>query len=54
MESKIDTTYSHFYVGTYTRKEGHVDGVAEGVYCYKMNELFHFKLFFLPMYSSNL
>ncbi|MFK7932362.1 MAG: lactonase family protein [Saprospiraceae bacterium] len=38
METKVEATYSHFYVGTYTRKEGHVDGVAEGVYCYKMND----------------
>ncbi len=35
----------YLYVGTYTRKEGHVDGKAKGIYVYKMNpktgELLH-------------
>lgn len=27
----------YLYVGTYTRKEGHVDGKAKGIYVYQMN-----------------
>ena len=34
-EEKINT--STIYVGTYTRKEGHVDGKATGIYELKMN-----------------
>lgn len=29
--------FSYLFIGTYTKKEGHVDGKAEGIYVYKMN-----------------
>lgn len=31
------TTVHHLFVGTYTKKEGHVDGKANGIYHYKAN-----------------
>lgn len=31
------TTVHHLFVGTYTKKEGHVDGKAKGIYYYKAN-----------------
>jgi len=35
---KTDTTESYIlYIGTYTEKEAHVDGKAEGIYVYRMN-----------------
>ena len=35
---KEDTKESILFVGTYTQKEGHVDGQGEGVYAYSMNK----------------
>lgn len=35
--AKPETNEAIFFVGTYTKKEGHVDGQGEGVYVYSMN-----------------
>ncbi len=35
--SKESETLIPLYIGTYTRKEGHVDGKAKGIYVYQMN-----------------
>ncbi len=39
-ESKSDNQHTdmHFAIGTYTQKEGHVDGKASGIYIAKLNE----------------
>lgn len=34
----IDANEAIFFVGTYTKKEGHVDGQGEGIYVYSMNK----------------
>ncbi|HEY9116488.1 MAG TPA: lactonase family protein, partial [Roseivirga sp.] len=36
--ANIDANEALFFVGTYTQKEGHVDGQGEGVYVYSMNK----------------
>lgn len=36
--AKPETDEAIFFVGTYTKKEGHVDGQGEGVYVYSMNK----------------
>lgn len=36
--AKPETDEAIFFVGTYTKKEGHVDGQVEGVYVYSMNK----------------
>ncbi|MEZ4888046.1 MAG: lactonase family protein [Chitinophagales bacterium] len=36
-ESKENEPLIPLYIGTYTRKEGHVDGKAKGIYVYQMN-----------------
>lgn len=38
IEQMINANESIFFVGTYTQKEGHVDGQGEGVYVYSMNK----------------
>jgi len=35
---KVDPDLEILFVGTYTKKEGHVDGKGEGVYVYAMNK----------------
>lgn len=37
-ELMIDSNEAVFFVGTYTKKEGHVDGQGKGVYVYSMNK----------------
>ena len=34
---KTESDMITFFVGTYTKKEGHVDGIGKGVYVYEMN-----------------
>lgn len=36
-ESKYEETEMTLLIGTYTRKEGHVDGKADGIYVYTLN-----------------
>ena len=36
-ENIINTNPNHLFVGTYTKKEGHVDGKAEGIYLYDVD-----------------
>ena len=36
-EAVAEIPYVFLYIGTYTRKEGHVDGKAKGIYIYQMN-----------------
>lgn len=36
--AKQESNEAIFFVGTYTKKEGHVDGQGEGVYVYSMNK----------------
>jgi 6-phosphogluconolactonase len=37
-DSTMDADKEVFFIGTYTRKEGHVDGKGEGVYVYELNK----------------
>ena len=34
----MDADIEILFIGTYTKKEGHVDGKGEGVYVYEMNK----------------
>lgn len=36
--STVETTAERLYVGTYTKKEGHVDGKADGIYSYSVQQ----------------
>lgn len=36
-KSTIQSNSNYLFVGTYTKKEGHVDGKAEGIYLYNLN-----------------
>ena len=36
-EPTIDKNSKDLFIGTYTKKEGHVDGKADGIYWYSMN-----------------
>ena len=37
IKNKQENSFNKMYVGTYTRKEGHVDGKAEGIYLLSQN-----------------
>jgi 6-phosphogluconolactonase len=36
-DTTIETNSNFLFIGTYTKKEGHVDGKAEGIYVYSLN-----------------